>query len=73
MGSLRRLGAAAVIGGKLGRPGLKYVAFPYDDAEKGMVAMGLTPDLASQLWASLFVAAGFAAMFFALRREAASA
>ena len=37
--------AAAVIGKKLGKPDLKYVAFPYDDAEKGMVAMGLTPDL----------------------------
>jgi len=37
--------AAAVIGTKLGKPDLKYVAFPYDDAEKGMVAMGLTPDM----------------------------
>jgi uncharacterized protein YbjT (DUF2867 family) len=37
--------AAAVIGKKLGKPDLKYMAFPYDDAEKGMVAMGLTPDL----------------------------
>jgi len=37
--------AAAVIGKKLGKPDLKYVAFPYEDAEKGMVAMGLTPDL----------------------------
>jgi uncharacterized protein YbjT (DUF2867 family) len=37
--------AAAVIGKKLGKPDLTYVAFPYDDAEKGMVAMGLTPDL----------------------------
>lgn len=37
--------AAAVIGKKLGKPDLKYVAFPYDDAEKGMVSMGLTPDL----------------------------
>ena len=37
--------AAAVIGKKLGKPDLKYVNFPYDDAEKGMVAMGLTPDM----------------------------
>jgi len=37
--------AAAVIGKKLGKSDLKYMAFPYDDAEKGMVAMGLTPDL----------------------------
>jgi uncharacterized protein YbjT (DUF2867 family) len=28
--------AAAVIGAKLGMPGLRYVAFPYDEAEKGM-------------------------------------
>ena len=37
--------AAAIIGRKLGKPDLAYVAFPYEDAEKGMVAMGLTPDL----------------------------
>jgi uncharacterized protein YbjT (DUF2867 family) len=37
--------AAAVIGKKLGKTGLKYVAFPYDDAEKGMVSMGLMPDM----------------------------
>ena len=37
--------AAAVIGKKMAKPDLKYVAFPYDDAEKGMVAMGLTPDM----------------------------
>jgi uncharacterized protein YbjT (DUF2867 family) len=37
--------AAAIIGKKLGKPDLKYVAFPYDEAEKGMVAMGLTPDM----------------------------
>jgi GABA permease len=35
-----------------------------------MVFMGLTPDLASQLWASLVVAAGFAAAFFVVRRRA---
>ncbi len=37
--------AAAIIGTKLGKPDLKYVAFPYEDAEKGMVASGLTPGL----------------------------
>lgn len=37
--------AAAIIGTKLGKPDLAYVAFPYEDAEKGMVAMGLTPDM----------------------------
>ena len=43
---------AAIIGKKLGKPELKYVAFPYEDAEKGMVAMGLTPDL-SRLYVEL--------------------
>jgi uncharacterized protein YbjT (DUF2867 family) len=37
--------AAAIIGKKLGKPDIKYVAFPYNEAEKGMVAMGLTPDM----------------------------
>ena len=37
--------AAAIIGKKLGKPDLKYVSFPYDEAEKGMVATGLTPDM----------------------------
>ncbi len=37
--------AAAIIGKKLGKPDLAYVTFPYEDAEKGMVATGLTPDL----------------------------
>lgn len=37
--------AAAVIGKKLGKPDLTYVAFPYEEAEKSMIAMGLTPDM----------------------------
>lgn len=37
--------AAGIVGKKLEKPDLRYVAFPYEDAEKGMVAMGLTPDL----------------------------
>jgi uncharacterized protein YbjT (DUF2867 family) len=37
--------AAAVIGKRLGKPDLTYVAFPYEDAEKGMIGMGLTPDM----------------------------
>jgi len=37
--------AAGIIGKKLGKPDLAYVTFPYEDAEKGMVAMGLTADL----------------------------
>ena len=37
--------AATIIGKKLGRPDLTYVAFPYEDAEKGMRAAGLSADL----------------------------
>jgi uncharacterized protein YbjT (DUF2867 family) len=37
--------AAAIIGAKLGKPDLAYVTFPYEDAVKGMVAMGLSPDI----------------------------
>jgi len=37
--------AAAIIGKKLGKADLAYVTFPYEDAEKGMVAMGLSPDI----------------------------
>jgi uncharacterized protein YbjT (DUF2867 family) len=36
----------AVLGRAIGRPELRYVAFPYADAEKGMIAAGLSPDLA---------------------------
>jgi uncharacterized protein YbjT (DUF2867 family) len=37
--------AIGIIGSKIGWPELKYVQFPYEDAEKGMVAMGLSPDV----------------------------
>lgn len=37
--------AISIIGDKIGLPELKYVQFPYADAEKGMVAMGISPDL----------------------------
>ncbi len=37
--------ATEIIGGKIGKPGLSYVMFPYDDAEKAMVAMGLSADM----------------------------
>jgi uncharacterized protein YbjT (DUF2867 family) len=35
-----------VIGQMLGRPDLKYVQFPYEEAEKAMEGMGLSKDLA---------------------------
>lgn len=37
--------AAEIIGKKVNIPGLSYVMFPYDEAEKGMVAAGLSPDM----------------------------
>ena len=40
--------ATEIIGRKIDRPGLSYVMFPYDEAEKGMVAMGLSPDMSRQ-------------------------
>jgi uncharacterized protein YbjT (DUF2867 family) len=36
--------AIGVIGRRIDWPDLKYVQFPYDDAAKGMIAMGLSPD-----------------------------
>ncbi len=35
----------AVIGKKINKPGLTYVMFSYDDAEKGLVAAGLSTDM----------------------------
>lgn len=37
--------AITVIGKKIGKPDLKYVQFPYEDAEKGMVQAGLSADV----------------------------
>jgi len=37
--------ATRVIGSKLSKPNLSHVTFPYDDAEKAMVGMGLSPDM----------------------------
>jgi uncharacterized protein YbjT (DUF2867 family) len=37
--------AIGVIGRRIGLPDLKYVQFPYDEAAKGMVAMGISPDV----------------------------
>ncbi|HUI45602.1 MAG TPA: NAD(P)H-binding protein [Nitrospirota bacterium] len=37
--------ASGIIGSKISKSGLPYVAFPYDEAENAMVAMGLSPDM----------------------------
>ena len=36
----------SVFGKALGKPGLRYVQFPYEDAKKAMLAMGLPEQLA---------------------------
>jgi hypothetical protein len=38
--------ATAAIGRAIGKPELKYVQFPYPDAKKGMVGMGLPEEMA---------------------------
>jgi uncharacterized protein YbjT (DUF2867 family) len=38
-------GASRIIGKRIAKPGLPYVTFPYDEAEKAMVAMGVSPDM----------------------------
>jgi uncharacterized protein YbjT (DUF2867 family) len=37
--------ATEIIGRKISKPDLSYVMFPYDEAEKAMVGMGLSPDI----------------------------
>jgi uncharacterized protein YbjT (DUF2867 family) len=37
--------AVGILGHRIGWPDLKYVQFPYDEAAKGMVAMGISPDV----------------------------
>ncbi|HYA88136.1 MAG TPA: NAD(P)H-binding protein [Nitrospirota bacterium] len=36
---------STIIGSKISKPGLPYVMFPYDEAEKAMVSVGLSPDM----------------------------
>jgi uncharacterized protein YbjT (DUF2867 family) len=38
--------AAAILGASVGKPGLKYVQFPYEDARKAMAGMGLSAGMA---------------------------
>ena len=41
--------ARAAIGSAIGKPDLRYVQFPYADAEKAMVGAGLSPNYAALL------------------------
>lgn len=38
-------GASGIVGSKISKPGLSYIMFPYNEAEKTMIAMGLSPDM----------------------------
>jgi uncharacterized protein YbjT (DUF2867 family) len=42
---LSMIEATEIIGRKINKPDLVYVMFPYDEAEKGMIAAGLSPDM----------------------------
>jgi uncharacterized protein YbjT (DUF2867 family) len=42
---LSMIEASEIIGRKIAKPRLSYVMFPYDEAVKGMIAMGLSPDM----------------------------
>lgn len=42
---LTHIEATDIIGKKIGKAGLSYVMFPYEDAEKAMVGGGLSPDM----------------------------
>lgn len=44
--------ATVTIGIKIGQPNLQYVTFPYAEAEKGLIAAGLSPDM-SRLYAEM--------------------
>lgn len=37
---------AVLVGDAIGKPGLPYVQFPYEDAKKGMIGAGMTPQMA---------------------------
>jgi len=36
---------SSIVATKISKPGLRYITFPYDEAEKGMIAIGLSPDM----------------------------
>ncbi len=40
--------ATSIIGGRIGKPDLAYVQFPYDDFAKSLVGMGISASLAGQ-------------------------
>lgn len=44
--NLTMVEATKILGQSIGKPDLPYVEFSYDDAEKGMIQAGLSPDIA---------------------------
>jgi uncharacterized protein YbjT (DUF2867 family) len=40
--------ATEIISRKINKPALVYVMFPYDEAEKGLVSAGLSPDMSKR-------------------------
>ena len=37
--------ATEIIGRKINKPGLPYIMYPYDEAEKGFINAGMSPDM----------------------------
>ena len=42
---LTMIEATEIIGRKIDKPGLFYMMFPYDEAGKAMIGMGMSPDI----------------------------
>lgn len=42
---LSMIDATEIIGRKINKPSLVYIMFPYDEAEKGLMSAGLSPDI----------------------------
>jgi hypothetical protein len=52
---LSMIDATEIIGRKINNPALVYVMFPYDEAEKGLMSAGLSPDM-SRLYVEMIKA-----------------
>jgi uncharacterized protein YbjT (DUF2867 family) len=52
---LSMIDATEIIARKINKPSLVYVMFPYDEAEKGLISAGLSPDM-SRLYVEMITA-----------------
>jgi uncharacterized protein YbjT (DUF2867 family) len=59
--------ATSIIGSRIGKPDLKYVMFPYDEAEAGLVTAGLSPDM-SRIYIEMARAFNEGRIFSSLKR-----